>query len=174
MIANRTNTKTTTNTLGEIELRHLNFDDSRFALRLLATIKDSKEYTARVLHHQLITPTLDYEAFVRAPEEELRSVARAFAQNAPTMFEGLEGIDDSQLFNAFRTAIQTRFEEMTKRLAQMFEEHQQDIQDIVEGLVVISSKAVTGFQKTVAYFQRPEVLKSISDAVRFYQTQVAT
>jgi len=104
-----TNTKTDAKTLGEVELKYVSLNDSIHFTGLLEKIKDGREFTANVLHFQLIKPEISLEKFLEVPDKELRKIARDFITNEDWLFKYFSETTDSEFFNNFRKAIEERY-----------------------------------------------------------------
>jgi hypothetical protein len=72
------NTRTKTHTLGEIELKFVSLNDSVQIMGLLEKIKQGRDFTARVLHHQLMKPKISLKKLLELPDKELRKLGRDF------------------------------------------------------------------------------------------------
>lgn len=172
----KTNTKLRGETLGEIELRHFRSSDSGAAIKLLNDVKNGKEYTTRVLHNQLAKPEVSYEEFAELPDQELRTIARAFIGNETSMFRAFEETNDEELFDNFRGAI----EKGLLQFAELLRPHQADILAIAGSFAELTLRAASSVHQAVKYFQSDEfqktsvaqVLKVIGEFSRIQQAQL--
>jgi len=73
------NSRAHTESFGDVELRCLTYADATFAHKLLRRIRNCREFTARLLHHQLVNSELSFEEFSSVPDDELKEIARAYS-----------------------------------------------------------------------------------------------
>jgi hypothetical protein len=156
--------KVPTQTFGEVKLKRFNFDDSSFALKLLSETKDGREYTIRVLHHQLIAPQLSSEDFERIPNDELRDLARAFIANEPSMFRAFKETNDEELYVNFREAIDQGIKEIGKKFVELAIPALPDIstiQNLADTLAKVRLRTLQSVQHAIEHIQSADFQESI-------------
>jgi hypothetical protein len=150
------NTRTTSNTLGEVVLGYISVADMKEIEDLLWSVRDDREFTVKALHHQLQTPKIELTDFENLTDDELRHLARAYAQNE--LKQPLDQVPDVEVFNRFREATKTKFQKDR-------DEFQATISKIGSGLsdhlIKLANKPIEDAIKRMTDLQ----LKSIKEAV---------
>jgi len=127
----RAHTNVQTKALGKVRLRPLVFHDEIVFLKLLNEIEDGREYVARSVYNQVVSPKLTYKSFSRIPNDELRSLARVVLHQDRRLFESFEETTDDELFNNFRNTIATSLREFALKTKELFKAHQEDIKKAI-------------------------------------------
>ena len=155
------NTNAHIESLGDVELRFLNYDDSGFVTQLLLEVPEGREYTARVLFHQLKTPEVTYEQFAEIPDNELRELARAFIKDNRISFEYFQESNEAEFFNNFRGAIKRQLAEFAKEILNLAKLSKDVIIDLAKAYTQASLNAVKAVQSSLTYLRSADFSKSV-------------
>jgi hypothetical protein len=108
-------TRTNSEALGDVELKHISAADSRLISKSLSSTKDDRSLVAEILHRQLVKPNVSLPEFSALSDTDLAGIAKAFAHK-----EGfLEYINDSNganFFSTFRSALRSFFDRQDQEL----------------------------------------------------------
>ncbi len=115
------NTKSETRTLGEVELKYVSLDDYIHIMEHLKKIKDGREFTAQVIHHQMIRPEISLEKFLGVPDNELQKLARDYVAKEDWLFKYFNETTDPEFFINFRKAIEERHSKVAELLKSKLE-----------------------------------------------------
>jgi len=166
---NSHNTKTKSETLGDIELKYVSYGDTiEFAKILQEALKD-KDFVAKVLFHQLVKPEIDFGDFQKISDVELEVLAKAFAKNENHTFKYFQ--DTGDYFKDFKQALVVGHEKHIEELRKTFEPI---IKSAQETLTAFSKNYASVIQQAIdgtSYIQESmrglaEVAKQVSDTQR--------
>jgi len=104
----------------DLEIRKLNLNDLIFVEEKIARIKGDREFTCKLLHHQINTPPIPFDKFEKTPDEELREIARSFINQEKDTFKYFVETSGQEFYGNFRKAIQKHLEEQHKRIQESF------------------------------------------------------
>ena len=100
---NSHNTKTKSETLGDVELKYISYDDTiEFAKILQETLKD-RDFVFKMLFRQLIKPEINFGDFQKISDIELEALAKVFVKNENYTFKYFQ--DTGNYFNDFKQAL---------------------------------------------------------------------
>jgi len=116
----RANSKIKSDTLGDLELKYISVGDIEFSEKKLSGIKGHGEFVSRMIHHQLVSPEIEYSKFKNISEDELRKIARNFIKHEKYTFKHFRDTSDDEFFQNFRSAIQKHLEEERKKIQGSF------------------------------------------------------
>jgi hypothetical protein len=125
-------TKTTSKTLGDVELKHISYKDQDHIRDLIWSVTDDKRFAVQTLYHQLVGPRIDPQVFEGLPEDELRQLARDYSRHA--LRRSLDDMPDPQVFFQFRNAVDTRFTKNLEELSAIFRKMEFGISDQLRGV----------------------------------------
>ncbi|MFY9611280.1 MAG: hypothetical protein WAU45_22060 [Blastocatellia bacterium] len=111
-------TKTTSKTLGDVELKHISYNDQDHIRDLIWSVTDDKQFAVQTLYHQLVGPRIDAQDFESLPEDELRQLARDYSRHE--LMRSSDDMPDQQVFFQFRNAVDTRFTKNFEELRATF------------------------------------------------------
>jgi len=169
LVLNSHNTKTKSETLGDIELKYVSYGDTiEFAKILQEALKD-KDFVAKVLFHQLVKPEIDFGDFQKISDVELEVLAKAFAKNENHTFKYFQ--DTGDYFKDFKQALVVGHEKHIEELRKTFEPI---IKSAQETLTAFSKNYASVIQQAIdgtSYIQESmrglaEVAKQVSDTQR--------
>jgi len=131
---NNHNTKTKSETLGDVELRHIAYNDIiEFAKILQEALKD-KDFVAKILFHQLVKPEISFDDFQKISDIELEALAKVFTKNENHTFKYFQ--DTGDYFKDFKNA-----------LAVGHEKHIEELQKTFEPILKSAQETLTAFSK---------------------------
>jgi hypothetical protein len=111
-------TKTTSKTLGDVELKHISYKDQSHIRDVIWSVKDDKQFTVQILYHELVSPRIDAQVFESLPEDELRQLTRDYSRHE--LRQSLDDIRDPEVFFRFRNAVDNRFRTDREELGAAF------------------------------------------------------
>jgi hypothetical protein len=120
-------TKTTSKTLGDVELKHISYKDQDHIRDLIWSVTDDKQFAVQTLYHQLVGTRIDAQDFESLPEDELRQLARDYSRHE--LMRSLDDMPDQQVFFQFRNAVDTRFTKNLEELRATFRKMEFGISD---------------------------------------------
>ena len=101
------NTRTTSKSLGAVELRFISCNDQQLIERMILDIKDDRDFAIQTLHRQLLRPKLDMETFNDLPDDELGQLASDYSRKE--LKHALESAPSEAVFPKFRQAVDRKF-----------------------------------------------------------------
>ena len=169
LVLNSHNTKTKSETLGDIELKYISYGDTiEFAKILQEALKD-KDFVAKILFHQLVKPEISFGDFQKISNVELEALAKTFVKNENHTFKYFQ--DTGDYFKDFRQALVVGHEKHIEELRKTFEPI---IKSAQETLTAFSKNYASVIQQAIdgtSYIQESmrglaEVAKQVSDTQR--------
>jgi len=169
LVLNSHNTKTKSETLGDVELKYISYGDTiEFAKILQEALKD-KDFVAKILAHQLVKPEIDFGDFQKISDVELDALAKAFVKNENHTFKYFQ--DTGDYFKDFKQALVVGHEKHIEELRKTFEPI---IKSVQETLTAFSKNYGSVIQQAIggtSYIQESmrglaEVAKQVSDTQR--------
>jgi len=169
LVLNNHNTKTKSETLGDVELKYVSYGDTiEFAKILQETTKD-RDFVAKILFHQLVKPEISFGDFQKKSAVELEALAKAFVKNENHTFKYFQ--DTGDYFKDFKKALVVGHEKHIEELRKTFEPI---IKSAQETLTAFSKNYASVIQQTIdgtSYIQESmrglaQVAKQVSDTQR--------
>lgn len=169
LVLNSHNTKTKSETLGDVELKYVSYGDTiEFAKILQEALKD-RDFVAKILFRQLVKPEINFGDFQKISNIELEALARAFVKNENHTFKYFQ--DTGDYFKDFRQALAVGHEKHIEELRKTFEPI---IKSAQETLTAFSKNYASVIQQAIdgtSYIQESmrglaEVAKQVSDTQR--------
>lgn len=105
----RHNTRVVVPSLGKVELKYVSGSDCLEFEKIIFQNLANDEIAKKILHQQLLTPKLSYDAFISIPSDELLQITNAFIKNEGSCFEYY--IDTGKLYDDFVNALKTDIED---------------------------------------------------------------
>lgn len=125
--------------LGEVILRPLLARDDWFFLELLREVEDSREYVARGVYNQLVSPQLTYRRFTRIPDKDLRNLVRAVLKQDRKILRPFSETTDDELFDNFRNAVAASLKEFVIKTKELFRPNEETIRKAIGAVQQIGS-----------------------------------
>jgi len=145
MALNKKNTQTQLELFGYVEMKYVSLNDSEEFARLLDEESFDRDFTTKVLYHQLVKPEIDFAAFQRLSDKDLEELARAFIKNESYTFQYFQETGD--FYKDFRRALAVSRKKQAEELAKTL---QPAIRSAQEALGVFSKNYAPLIQQTVA------------------------
>ncbi|MEW6126749.1 MAG: hypothetical protein AB1757_06900 [Acidobacteriota bacterium] len=108
------NTKTTSPTLGDVEIGYISCNDQQQIEDWLWSIKDAKEFTFKTIGNQLKSPKLELNELKNLAEIEFIQIAKDYARNE--LKQSLDDVKDDQVFFSFKNAVESKFKKDREEL----------------------------------------------------------
>lgn len=99
---------------GTIKLRWLSVGDMEFLTEQLTLEQSPRQFTAQIIHHQLVSPELDFETVQAWQDRSLARVAQVWARHKDTLDKLLP--ENAEPFEGFRIALRAYIDEQHQRL----------------------------------------------------------
>ncbi len=115
----KNNTKTKINSLGEVELKWISLGDVKKYAKFLEQNYSDKDFTLKILFHQLIKPKIKFNTFKKLSDKEIVKLGKAFIKKEDYFFKHFQ--DTGVFFQDFRKAIKTQNEKFIEKLGNTFE-----------------------------------------------------
>ncbi|MCX6743634.1 MAG: hypothetical protein NT116_05375 [Candidatus Parcubacteria bacterium] len=156
-------------TLGNVELKHVSYGDSKEFAKILQEKLQDKDFVTKILFHQLIKPKISFDDFNKLSNVEIESLAREFVKNEDHTFKYFQ--DTGNYFKDFKQALATGHEKHIEELRKTFEPIVKSAQ---ETLTTFSKNYASVIQQAIdgtSYIQESmrglaEVAKQIGDTQR--------
>ena len=166
---NSHNTKTKSETLGDIELKYVSYGDTIEFVKILQEAPKDKDFVAKILFHQLVKPEISFGDFQKISDVELEALAKAFVKNENHTFKYFQ--DTGDYFKDFKKALVVGQEKHIEELRKTFEPI---IKSAQETLTAFSKNYASVIQQAIdgtSYIQESmrglaEVAKQVSDTQR--------
>jgi len=166
---NSHNTKTKSETLGDIELKYVSYGDTIEFVKILQEAPKDKDFVAKILFHQLVKPEISFGDFQKISDVELEALAKAFVKNENHTFKYFQ--DTGDYFKDFKKALVVGQEKHIEELRKTFEPI---IKSAQETLTAFSKNYASVIQQAIdgtSYIQDSmrglaEVAKQVSDTQR--------
>jgi hypothetical protein len=160
----KNNTKTKINSLGEVELKWISLGDVKKYAKFLEQKYSDKDFTLKILFHQLIKPKIKFNTFKKLSDKEIVKLGKAFIKKEDYFFKYYQ--DTSDFFQDFRKAIKTQNKKFIEKLGNTFGPIIKSTQDIL-----------TSFRKSYASVVLPTLdsssyISKIIDQLTFVGKQV--
>jgi len=137
LVLNNHNTKTKSETLGDVELKYVSYGDTiEFAKILQETTKD-RDFVAKILFHQLVKPKISFGDFQKTSDVELETLAKAFVKNENHTFKYFQDTGDY-------------FKDFKKALVVGHEKHIEELRKTFEPIIKSAQETLTAFSKNYA------------------------
>lgn len=169
LVLNSRNTKTKSETLGDIELKYVSYGDTIEFVKILQEAPKDKDFVAKILFHQLVKPEISFGDFQKISDVELEALAKAFVKNENHTFKYFQ--DTGDYFKDFKQALVVGHEKHIEELRKTFEPI---IKSAQETLTAFSKNYASVIQQAIdgtSYIQESmrglaEVAKQASDTQR--------
>jgi len=169
LVLNSHNTKTKSETLGDIELKYVSYGDTIEFVKILQEAPKDKDFVAKILFHQLVKPEISFGDFQKISDVELEALAKAFVKNENHTFKYFQ--DTGDYFKDFKQALVVGHEKHIEELRKTFEPI---IKSAQETLTAFSKNYASVIQQAIdgtSYIQESmrglaEVAKQASDTQR--------
>ena len=169
LVLNSHNTKTKSETLGDIELKYVSYGDTIEFVKILQEAPKDKDFVAKILFHQLVKPEISFGDFQKISDVELEALAKAFVKNENHTFKYFQ--DTGDYFKDFKQALVVGHEKHIEELRKTFEPI---IKSAQETLTAFSKNYASVIQQAIdgtSYIQESmrglaEVAKQVSDTQR--------
>ena len=169
LVLNNHNTKTKSETLGDVELKYVSYGDTIECAKILQETLKDKDFVAKILFHQLVKPEISFADFQKISDVELESLARVFVKNENHTFKYFQ--DTGDYFKDFKQALVVGHEKHIEELRKTFEPI---IKPAQETLTAFSKNYSSVIQQAIdgtSYIQESmrglaEVAKQVSDTQR--------
>lgn len=100
---NNHNTKTKSETLGDVELKYVSYGDTIEFAKILQEAPKDKDFVAKILFHQLVKPEVGFGDFQKISDVDLGALTKAFVKNENHTFKYFQ--DTGNYFNDFKQAL---------------------------------------------------------------------
>jgi len=137
LVLDNHNTKMISETLGNVELKHVSYGDSKEFAKILQEKLQDKDFVTNILFHQLIRPKISFDDFNKLSNVEIESLAREFVKNEDHTFKYFQ--DTGNYFKDFKQALATGHEKHIEELRKTF-----------EPIVKLAQETLTTFSKNYA------------------------
>ena len=183
LVLNNRNTKTKSDTLGDVELKYVSYRDSIEFAKILQESLQDRNFVAKILFHQLVEPKISFDDFQKLSDKELEELARALVETEDHTFKYFQNTGD--YFKDFKQALVVGHEKHIEELRKTFEpiiksaretlatfgkNYASVIQQVIDGTSYIqeSMKGLAQVAKQVSDTQR-RLFESIKPAIERYQ-----
>lgn len=162
LVLNHHCTKTKSETLGDVELKHISLGDSIEFTKILQKKLQDKDVVTRILFHQLIKPKISFADFNKLSDVEIENLAREFVKNEDQKFKYFQ--DTGNYFKDFNKALATEHEKYIEELRKIFEP---SVKKVQETFTTFSKNYASLIQQAIggtSYIQ--ESMRGLADAVK--------
>jgi len=179
---NYPNYKSKSKLFGEMELKRISIGDLQSFIKLLDKVKDDREFTVKVLHHQIILPKISVFEFSRIPDSELIKIAKDFVRHEQNIFKYFKETTEEEFFTNFKEAIityhrklsmdlQANLEPMIESTKQIFENFNKQYTDFLTSTTYFA-ESIKGISKITEQIrkQHSQILESLKPVVEQYQS----
>lgn len=166
---NKHNTQIQLESLGTIELKYVSLNDSIEFDRLLRQELSGKDFVARILHHQLIRPEINFTDFQKLSDEDIEELARAFIKKEDYTFKYFQ--DTGDFFKDFKMALATgrkkHAEELAKTLQPIIKSAQESLSAFSKNYATVIQQTLSGTSYIRESLQQLNIIaRQISDSQR--------
>jgi len=125
----KNNTQTKINSLGEVELKWISLGDVKKYAKFLEQNYSDKDFTLKILFHQLIKPKIKFNTFKKLSDKEIVKLGKVFIKKENYFFKHFQ--DTGDFFQDFRKAIKTQNEKLIEKLRNTFDPIIKSTQDML-------------------------------------------
>lgn len=120
---------TESESLGEIEIKHITLGDTTYIAKLLQSELSDKDFTLKILFHQLLEPTISLDKFQSLPDQEIEKIGRCFVKEEDSFSEYFQ--DSGDFFKDFKLSIKVGYENHIEKMRKTFEPIIRSTQEIL-------------------------------------------